>query len=76
MRGEAVAALRDAWKGVDAVGSDSEVRLHYLSGRIEVELILPLSRLADAKARAALESALTEAAHALPWFGRLRLLYG
>jgi cation diffusion facilitator family transporter len=76
MRGEAVAALRDAWKGVDAVGNDSEIRLHYLSGRIEVELILPLSRLTDVEARAALESALTQAAHALPWFGRLRLLYG
>lgn len=76
MRGEAVAALRDAWQGVDAVGGDSEIRLHYLSGRIEVELILPLSRLADAEARASLESALTEAANALPWFGRLRLLYG
>jgi hypothetical protein len=76
MRGEAVAALRDAWQGVDEVGGDSEIRLHYLSGRIEVELILPLSRLADAEARASLESALTEAANALPWFGRLRLLYG
>lgn len=76
MRGDAVAALRDAWRGLDAPGSDSEIRLHYLSGRIEVELILPLSRLADAEARASLESALTQAASTLPWFGGLRLLYG
>ena len=76
MRGEAVAALREAWRGLDSVDSDTEIRLHYLSGRIEVELILPLSLLDDDGAQAPMESTLTEAASALPWFGGLRLLYG
>ena len=76
MRGDAVAALREAWRGLDSVGSDTEIRLHYLSGRIEVELILPLSRLDEGAARAPLKSALTQAASSLPWFGGLRLLYG
>ena len=73
LRGEAVAALQDVWQDLDG---DSEIRLHYLSGRIEVELILPLSHLADGEAQASLESALTEAASGLSWFGGLRLLYG
>lgn len=75
LRGEAVAALRDVWQGLEGPGGDSEIRLHYLSGRIEVELILPLSRLDDRDAKASRESVLTEAAGALSWFGGLRLLY-
>ncbi len=76
MRSDAVAALRDAWRELDVAGSDSEIRLHYLSGRIEVELILPLTRLVEGEAQTSLESSLTEAASALSWFGGLRLLYG
>ncbi len=49
------ARLEQAWQGVEAAADIKEIKLHYLDGRIEVDLILPLSVLGEdpcaAKAR-------------------------
>ena len=76
LRVEVLQALDAAWREVEALPAQREVRLHYLSGRIEVELVLPLRSLTDDHDTAALQSALEAAAADLPWFGPLRILYG
>ena len=46
------------------------------AGRIDVEVILPLASLTSSEDGQRLRDGLAEAAERLPWFGRLRLLYG
>ena len=75
LRGEAVAALEEVWERSHIIPAQREVRLHYLSGRIDVELVLPLSNLTSSDDSQGLCDRLAAAAETLPWFGGLRLLY-
>jgi len=75
MRGDAVAALEERWRALDGLPGDHEFRLHYLSGKIEVELLLPLAAAGQTGPEQVLQSTLEAAAADLSWFGRLRLLY-
>ncbi|MGI9332002.1 MAG: cation diffusion facilitator family transporter [Gammaproteobacteria bacterium] len=43
LRREVLAKLRPAWAGLDAASAVLDVELHYLNGRVDVELTLPLS---------------------------------
>jgi hypothetical protein len=52
------------------------VRLHYLAGKIDVELMLPLTSFVDTATTAKLQTRLAEAARELEWFGDLRIVYG
>lgn len=76
LRAEALNALEQAWGETDALPAQREVRLHYLAGNIEVELVLPLASYVDEHATAQMQRTLEEAAKGLPWFRRLRILYG
>ena len=75
LRAEAVAALEQAWEQSHIIPAQREVRLHYLSGRIDVELVLPLSGMTSSDDSQRLRDRLVAAAETLPWFGGLRLLY-
>ena len=75
LRAEAVSALEKVWEQAHIIPAQREVRLHYLSGHIDVELILPLSSLTSADDSRRLRDRLAAAAETLPWFGGLRLLY-
>ena len=75
LRAEALEALDDAWTEAGAPLAPHETRLHYLSGKIDVELILPLSHFVDRRATDQLRAHLEAVARGLPWFGGLRLLY-
>lgn len=75
LRAEALQALEQAWEQAHIIPAQREVRLHYLSGRIDVEVILPLASLTSREDSQRLRDRLAEAAERLPWFGRLRLLY-
>ena len=46
LRRELLAELRSAWSGLDAAASVHGVELHYLNGKVDVEIELPLSVLA------------------------------
>jgi len=76
LRGEALRAIESAWSREHAIPQQREIRLHYLAGKIEVELVLPLASFVDSAATAALRDSLKGAVGDLPWFGGLRLLYG
>jgi len=76
LRAEALATLEAAWNNAQVLPAQREIRLHYLGGKIEVELTLPLEGYVDAAATAALRADLERAAREIPWFSRLRMLYG
>ena len=76
LRADALQALEGVWNEIHAIPAQREIRLHYLSGKIEVELILPLNSYVDADTSRQLQARLDGAAKDLTWFGGLRLLYG
>ena len=76
LRGEALRVLESRWAQMHVVPPQREVRLHYLAGNIDVELILPLSSFTDAASTRRLHEALAGAATDLAWFRSLRVLYG
>ena len=76
LRAEALATLEAAWNNAQVLPAQREIRLHYLGGKIEVELMLPLEGYVDAAATAVLRADLERAAREIPWFSRLRMLYG
>ena len=76
LRADALQALEGVWNEIHAIPAQREIRLHYLSGKIEVELILPLNSYVDADTSRQLQARLDGAAQDLTWFGGLRVLYG
>ncbi len=76
LRGEALRRLEDMWKSDNLLPAQREIRLHYLAGRIEVEILLPLATFVDTTTTGAMRTRLEDAARALPWFGKVRILYG
>jgi cation diffusion facilitator family transporter len=76
LRADALARLEATWAAVPKLPAQREMRLHYLAGKIEVELILPLAAFGDAGTAAELQAALEAAAADLPWLRRVRVLYG
>lgn len=75
LRTEAVAALEAAWNAANLDPGPRETRLHYLSGRIDVELILPLAAYQGIDQSGGLRDRLAAAAEQLDWYGGLRLMY-
>ncbi len=76
LRSDAQDALESCWNAVHAMPAQREVRMHYLGGKIEVELILPMASYVDESTMLELHEALETAARSLPWFEKLRILYG
>lgn len=76
LRADATRALENAWLARNLMPTQYEVRLHYLAGRIDVELILPLASFAGQDAIEALQRDMREAVDDLAWFGNLRVLFG
>jgi hypothetical protein len=75
LRADAMQALERTWDAAHVIPAQREIRLHYLSGKVDVELILPLSCYASEEASRELRDRLVAASAELDWFGGLRLLY-
>jgi hypothetical protein len=75
LRAEASRELASMWHDVPGFGSDAAMLLHYLSGRISVDLFLPLERYQSAAATRALQRALQTRLDADPRYGRVTLHY-
>lgn len=50
LRHEVLARLQEHWKGIEAAQYIEETVLHYLDGKIHVEVLLPLARMGDVAA--------------------------
>lgn len=77
LRTEALARLTQLWHGIPEVAARKRVLLHYLHGRIEVELFLPLAAAVGADADPVrLRRRLREATTADPAFARVNVYFG
>ncbi len=75
LRKEALSRLNDAWKDIEAAGKRERVILHYLDGRIDVDLYFSLENLCDEEERRALPLLLQRALEERPGFGEVRIFY-
>jgi cation diffusion facilitator family transporter len=74
-RSEALARLATAWKDVGGAGLRQRVVLHYLAGRIDVDVYFPLIEFADTRRATELRGALSEALQGLHEFRTLRVYF-
>lgn len=75
LRGEVVARLREAWAGIPEAAHLENVSLHYLNGRIHLELFLPLHALDDPAHAQQTTQALIAASKTLPEVGEVVVHY-
>ena len=75
LRVEVEQALVERWRSVEGFTTPHEIRLHYLAGKIDAELILPIESYVDQKATEVLQIKLLDATNAIPWFKGLRIMY-
>ncbi len=75
LRRELLARLRQRWRGMEGARHVRRIGLHYLNGRIQLDIYLDLEELATAGERRRLTAPLVEAAREDPAVGRVRLMY-
>ncbi len=75
LREEILDRLRRQWRGFDEARRIERVTLHYLEGRVDVEVVLPLDVVADLPAARALARALARRAKALDGVGEVRVQF-
>ena len=73
LRAEVLERLERRWAGIPAARHIEEVTLHYLDGRIHVDVTLPLASARDRSEAEALARALREAAAGLEGIGEVRV---
>ncbi len=75
LRHELVERLRALWADDPAAGRIRDITLHYLDGKVHVDLVLPLELAPDRAAAEALRARLEARARRLEGFGDLRLRF-
>ncbi len=76
MRPEAEGLLERQWREIPGASARQRLVLHYLAGKIEVDLYFPLATIPDGETREQFHSALQSAVEPLPGFGRVMIYYG
>jgi cation diffusion facilitator family transporter len=67
--------LKQAWNDCAAADQIKRYNLHYLNGRIELEIILPTDLLDDPKESSIIKEELTQASRKLGFIGKVRVYY-
>ncbi|MDH5179044.1 MAG: cation diffusion facilitator family transporter [Gammaproteobacteria bacterium] len=76
LREEIISKLEEKWGGIDAAVDIEDITLHYLEGKINVELLLPLSRIAhDPQSAAQLADEFARVADEMKEIGEIKLYY-
>ncbi len=75
LREEMLDRLHRQWRGFDEARRIERVTLHYLEGRVDVEVVLPLDVVADLQAARALARALARRAKSLDGVGEVRVQF-
>ena len=68
--------LHERWAHLDCLGREERILLHYLAGRIDLEVCYPLACYPGREAAEALSRAMAEALASLPHYGEVRLFFG
>lgn len=72
LRSEALSRLAEC---VPNLPESQNIRLHYLAGRIDLDLVYPLAEYSSEEATAALRTSIVDAACAESWLGKVTILY-
>lgn len=75
LRSEALVLLGEVWRNLQDIEIGTNIRLHYLSGRIDVDLILPLDTFVSIERTNEKKQALQAALDNSEQFGKLHLMY-
>lgn len=75
LRRELLTRLEQRWRGVEGVGHLRRLSLHYLGGRVQVDLYLALDELPTAEERQRVSAALARAVGEDPDVGGVRVFY-
>jgi cation diffusion facilitator family transporter len=75
LRDAVLASLRRRWQGLAAAAAIEDVTLHYLDGKIHVEVVLPLEWAPDRAAAAALTEEFRRCAAAEEGIGSVRVFF-
>ncbi len=76
LRKEALALLNEAWRDIAEAQQSEQIILHYLDGRIDVDLYFPLSSCRSQEERDGLLERLQRALDGVSGFGMVRIYYG
>jgi len=75
LRGKLIGRLRQCWSSIDAANHIRQINLHYLSGKIYVEIVLPMAVIAEGTSPHAIQDAFQSAVQQESHVGGIRLLY-
>jgi len=75
LRSKLLEALHHEWVDIEAAQQIERVTLHYLDGKVHVELLLPVVLAESRDARECLNNALRAGARRLPYVGEIRICY-
>lgn len=76
LRAEALERLQLAWKTLECLGREERIMLHYLGGKIDLDVFFPLDCYESAEETTVLHHRMTLALENDPEFGNLRLYFG
>jgi cation diffusion facilitator family transporter len=75
LRAELLARLNAAWADIPEARAIEDVTLHYLDGKVRIELLLPLTAGGGVEQAASLTGRFQRASHALPEVGSVELRF-
>lgn len=75
LRSEIIRRAMTAFEGIDAANEIEQVSIHYLDGKVQLELLLPLERATSPMAAKELEARFTAAAQKEPMISRIHLYF-
>ncbi|MGD2118399.1 MAG: cation diffusion facilitator family transporter [Chromatiales bacterium] len=75
LRGEAIGILEQAWKDILCVFKRERMSLHYLSGRIDIDLQLPLECYTSLESTTEMQQLLKQKISEDERFGKVRIFY-
>ena len=76
LRDQALQQLREAWQELGCLDQERRILLHYLSGKIRVEVFYPTSCYEGAQAAEAMREAMLQALKDRPYFTDVSLYFG
>ncbi|MBT8438816.1 MAG: cation diffusion facilitator family transporter [Gammaproteobacteria bacterium] len=75
LRSEVVTYLREKWRGIDCFSEETDISLHYLSGKINIDVIFQLGCYQSAEITADKRRELTDALQNDDRFGAIEIFY-
>jgi len=76
LRDQALEELKEAWQHLDCLGREQRILLHYLSGKIEVQVFFPRVCCQDEQQVTALQESMAGALKDRPYFKGVVLYFG